>query len=66
MSNKQGQPTRTGNEEGQGNQAHQEETKRRQQGEAGGDPAQHQGQGSDAQKKGTQRGSQNDKHGKLG
>ena len=66
MSNKQGQQTKTGNLDSQGNQPHQEATKRKLQQGQGGDPAQQQGQGSDSQKKGTQPGSQKDKNGKLG
>ncbi len=65
MSNKQGQQTKTGNQDSQGNQPHQEATKRKLQ-EQGGDAAQQQGQGSDSQKKGSLPGSQKDKNGKLG
>ena len=65
MSNKQGQPTRTGNQESQGNQPHQEETKRRnneQQQQSGGATEQQGGGG----KTGPQPGSQRDKNGRIG
>lgn len=56
MSNKQGQQTKTGKQESQGNQAHPEETKR----------AAQQRQGSDSRKEGPQPGSQRDKNRKHG
>lgn len=64
MSNKQGQPTPKGNQkqEGQGNQPHQEETKRALQQDQGGESGSQQG----GNKQGTQKGSQKDKNGKIG
>ena len=61
MANKQGQPTKTGNQESQGNQPHQEETKRGQQQQDGSNADKQQGG-----KTGPQPGSQTDRKGKLG